>query len=194
MVHELIESKMKLAESQENSLIKSQLYRELSETHVLKQKEISRMQAEIHSLYDSISQISEERNALVLLVEDSPRAGLFQSLDTVEEEYHNLEHHYDQSTTDLWLAISSSWKKVKTSRKLKSLSRKGIPPQVRGQIWQKMIKNKLKLNQNLYNNLIARVRSQGKKTELPTELSKTLTDEQVQNLSEVLDCFYVKNI
>ena len=74
MAQELIEAKTRLAESQENYLIKSQLHRELSVTYTSKQDEISSMQAEIQSLYDSISQISEERNALVLLIEDSPRA------------------------------------------------------------------------------------------------------------------------
>ena len=93
--------------------------RELSDTYTSKQGEISRMQNEIQSIYDSISQISEEHNALVLLIEDSPRAGSIQSLGTVEDEYHTLERHYDQSTTDLWNAILNNWSKVKTSKTLR---------------------------------------------------------------------------
>ena len=100
-VQELIEAKMRLAESQENYIIKAQAFRELTDTYNVKQNDVSRMQTEIQSLYDSISQLSEERNALFLLMEDSPRTGSIQSLDTVEEDYYILEHHYDQSSSDL---------------------------------------------------------------------------------------------
>ena len=98
LVSELIEAKMKLAETQENYLIKSQMLKETTELFNRKKEEISKMQTEIQSLYDSISQLSEEKNSLILSLEMSPRPGSIHSLDTVEEDYRILEYQNNQST------------------------------------------------------------------------------------------------
>jgi hypothetical protein len=194
VVQQLIEAKMKLAETQESVLIKSRLVREVTEIYNKKQEEVHKMQAEIRSLYDSISQLSEERNLLILSIEDSPRAGSIQSLDTVEEDYRILEHHSDQSRSDLWTAVLNNWNKVKTSRKLKTLSRKGIPANIRGQIWAKAIENKLCITPVLYNLLLSKSKAQDRKIDLPQDIKKNLSSTQTDNLLEVLESFNVRLI
>lgn len=191
LVQELIESKMKLAEAQESLLIKSQTYREISETYTRKQEDINKMLEEIQSLYDSISQISEERNALILLIEDCPRVGSILALDAVEDESHILEVQSSQSSSELWRRILVNWEKVKSLKRLKSLSRKGIDPSVRGQIWLKIIANRLHLTEILYRALASRGRIHDKDLEIPADLKKSLPTDKLDDLSALLESFFV---
>jgi HD-GYP domain-containing protein (c-di-GMP phosphodiesterase class II) len=190
-VQQLIEAKMKLAESQESLLIKSQLYRELVETHAARQEQVAKMQAEIASLYDSISQLSEERNALVLLLEDSPRAGSFVSLDATDEDWNILERNSEQSTRDLWAAVLESSNKLLNGKKIKGLARKGIHHSVRGAIWGKMIENRLCITEELYNLMVGKRRTVEMRLELPGDIRKNLNSEQSEKLCLMIECFLV---
>lgn len=185
---QLIEAKLTLAETNETLLMKSQEAKQLTEVYSNKQEEIKKMQEEVQSLYDSISQISEERDNLLMLLQDSPRSITIQSLD--QEGDHFIEQNYSESSAELWRTISENWVKVKLSKKLKNLARKGIHPSFRGKIWLKMIENRLFITDQLFLSLSAK---QVHEFDLPQELKKNLSASQSVSLNKVLSCFLVNN-
>jgi hypothetical protein len=182
---ELIEAKLTLAETNEALLLKTQQVRQMTEIHLKQQEEIKKMQNEAQSLYDSISQMSEERDLLLQLIQDSPRAFTIQSLDQEADKF--IEQNYSQSGHNLWKAISENWAKVKSSKKLKKLSRKGIHCSFRGAIWVKAIENKLFINEKLFTSLVVK----RKNFDLPSDLRRNLQQEQVESLNNLLSTFFV---
>lgn len=184
---ELIEAKLNLAETNETLLMKSQEVKQLTELHSKRQEEIKKMQEEVQSLYDSISQISEERDNLLMLLQDSPRSITIQSLDLDVD--HFIEKNYSQSSAELWHTIFENWNKVKLSKKLRKLLRRGIHSSYRGKIWLKIMENRLFINDKLFSILSTK---QGQEYDLPSDLKRNLSISQCESINKVLSCFLVK--
>jgi hypothetical protein len=182
---ELIEAKLTLAETNEMLLMKSKQVKELNEMHSKQVEEVKKMQEEIQSLYDSISQISEERDLLLQTIQESPRAFSIQSLDLVADRL--IDTNYTQGSRELWKTISENWSKVKTSKKMRNLSKKGIHSDFRGVVWKHSVENKLFINERLYTSLIVKLEV----FELPSEFRRNLQANQIESVSKLLHCFLV---
>lgn len=133
-----------------------------------------------------------------------------QSLHTEEDEYRSPEQFLDIETSEdgisAWQQALDNWPRSQYTRKLKLMTRKGIPSKLRGECWSKAIANTLQLTPQLFTLLLTRAQNlEGENRDangaalIPLDLSRTLNSLQVfqreqplhQAVSDVLEAFAV---
>ncbi|CAG9332143.1 TBC1D12_2 [Blepharisma stoltei] len=210
-ITELIAAKIKLAECEDKSISKSRQLKLLSEKLNENSNQLDKARNENQSLLDSVAQLIDEKNSLRVQIEK--QSGLTKQFsaeqtDTEEDEYRSPDQFFeipnDEDTVEVWNRVIENWEELEKSKKLKLLSRKGIPAKLRGEIWSKCIGNSLHITPQLFNILLARARAskQADKEEngsvlIPMDLKRTLSGLQVfqkeqplhQSLHDLLEGF-----
>ena len=201
IIASLIETKMLLAQTEEQSAQKTHLLRELYEKISSSDAKVLDLIREIQSLLKSINGIIAEKN--------SYRCHLEQNKEN-SEEYRSPDQFLEIPTEidgiDLWTRILLEPESPQNLKKIKSLSRRGIPTKLRGEIWSRVIGNDLFITQKLFTQLLDVSKKCNKSEQelngtilIPMDLKRTLSSLQVfqekqplhQSLNEVLLAFAV---
>ena len=210
IVSELIETKMKLAESEDRLMQKVKYLKETSDKVTALESKLNYLESENSSLLDSISQLIEEKNTLRMQLEEA--SGLKPSMapeqEMEEDEFRSPDQYLPITITEdhnsVWTEVLDNWDRLGNSKKLKALSRKGIPSNLRGEVWNKVVGNPLHVTPQLFNVLLARAkesnpdaREQNGSSLIPMDLKRTLGSLQVfqkeqplhQALNDLLEVF-----
>lgn len=212
-VGDLIVTKINLAQSEERSLHKDRHIKIHQDLTDKLQAQLLKLSIENTSLLTSISQLVEEKNTLRLQLEDansykastndSPEADDFRSADQF------LKIPYSEDRLKVWNQILSTGILFKSSKKLRILTRKGIPNKLRGECWRLGLGNSILITPALYNILLERVAVSSIESKeangsslIPMDLRRTLNNYNVfqqeqplhTDLASVLEVFAVRFI
>lgn len=141
-IEDLIQTKMKIAESEDKLLTKTKQIKEISENLQITSAEIEETKLDNDSLLQSIAKLIEEKNTLRTQKEEKIMLNKKNSVDSLdqdeEEDLKSLDIDSDIRTDEdkvkTWIRILESWEKVKKNKRIKLLSRKGIPNKLRGEV------------------------------------------------------------
>lgn len=201
IIAQIIETKVLLAQTEEESSQRSNLLKELYEKVSTCDCKISDLNREIQSLLKSINELIAEKN--------SYRSQLEQNKENSEEirsPDQFLEIRNDVDGIGLWTQALCEVESPQSIKKIKALSRKGVPMQIRGEVWTRLIGNDFYITQKLFANLLETSKKCNKTeqevngtTLIPMDLRRTLSSLQVfqekqplhQCLVEVLKAFAV---
>jgi regulator of replication initiation timing len=209
-VEDLIATKINLAQSEERSLHKDRQIKILQELTDKLQAEIMKLSNENTSLMASISQLIEEKNTLRLQLEEANSYKAAANDSPEGEDYRSpdqfLEIPYSEDRLEVWNQILSTGILFKSSKKLRMLTRKGIPNKLRGECWRLGLGNPLLITPALYNILLEKVAVSSVETKeangsslIPMDLRRTLNNYNVfqqeqplhTDLAQVLEVFAV---
>lgn len=212
-VEDLIVTKINLAQSEERSLHKDRQVKTLQELTDKLQAQLMKLSNENTSLLTSISQLIEEKNTLRLQLEDAISYKVSRSDSPEGEEFRSpnqfLEIPYSEDRLKVWNQILSTGILFKSSKKLRMLTRKGIPNKLRGECWRLGLGNPILITPALYNILIERVAVSSVESKeangsslIPMDLRRTLNNYNVfqqeqplhTDLAQVLEVFAVRFI
>jgi hypothetical protein len=158
----------------------------------------------------SISQLIEEKNTLRLQLEEANSYKAAANDSPEGEDYRSpdqfLEIPYSEDRLEVWNQILSTGILFKSSKKLRMLTRKGIPNKLRGECWRLGLGNPLLITPALYNILLEKVAVSSVETKeangsslIPMDLRRTLNNYNVfqqeqplhTDLAQVLEVFAV---
>lgn len=204
IISSIIETKLQIAQLEEQYSQKSHLLKELYEKTASLDIKIPDLTREIQSLLKSINELIAEKNSYRSLLELNKENS---------EEYRSpdqfLEIATDVDGIDMWTRILLEPDSPHITKKIKLMGRQGIPTKLRGEIWSRIIGNDLFITPKLFTNLLEASKNSSKleKEEngtilIPMDLKRTLSSLQVfqerqplhQSLSELLEAFAVFSI
>ncbi|CAG9323814.1 TBC1D12_1 [Blepharisma stoltei] len=206
-IEELIQTKMKIAESEDKSLAKSKQLKEITEKLTANSSEIEEIQTENESLLQTIAKLIEEKNTLRTQFEEKLEIIKKNSTETTDPEEEDLrslninsEIRTDEDKIKTWTNILANWEKVKKNKRIKLLSKKGIPSKLRGEVWGKVIGNNLYITPQLYGILQSKFAQQERDEStlnIPADIRRNLSSFQsaqrekplFQTLQEILEAF-----
>mmetsp|Transcript_34749 Transcript_34749/g.61146 ORF Transcript_34749/g.61146 Transcript_34749/m.61146 type:complete len:391 (+) Transcript_34749:912-2084(+) len=201
----LVETKMKLAITEQRLATKELRVKELNEEVERLKTTIEQVTDENHSLQDSFSQLLEEKNTLRQLLEG-------EAARTKSSEHEDDDCKVAESTPakadSHWDLVLMQFERWAHTRKLLTMLVKGIPPSLRGDLWIKAVGNHLRITPALFNIMLSRARDRtpeaiikdGDGTQLiPLDLMRTLNTLQLfqkdqtlhQSLLDVLNVFAI---
>lgn len=215
ILQELIECKMKLAESEDRCLDRSKQFNSANHAISRLSLELEKLNSEQKQMQETINLLTVERTSLrrgLKELSGTPIPNKQDSVDTEEEEFRSPNQFFvfrdneQQDNISEWSSILEQWDNLGFTGKLKlrTLAKKGIPTKFRGEVWRIKIENKLLITQELFSMLLARARDSGfaDKEEngsmlIPVDLKRTLGNLQVFQkeqplhtaLGEVLEAF-----
>lgn len=235
LISQIIETKMLLAQTEEQCEKKTHLLKDLCEKVATSETKISDLSREIQSLLKSINELIAEKNSyrdelekntlythqghssLICPIESlnplsipTPKGqknkenkDQFRSLDQF------LEIQPEINGIDIWTNLLCESDSPQLFKKMKKLSRRGIPTKIRGELWTRVIGNDLFITPKLFASLL-KTSQNANKTEkegngtllIPMDLKRTLSNLQVfqekqplhSSLSDLLQAFAVINI
>ena len=204
IISSIIETKLLIAQTEEQSLHRTGLLQDLSEKLSCSDSKISDLNREIQSLLKSIAELIAEKN--------SYRAQLEQNKEN-SEEYRSpdqfLSIPVDIDGIDMWTRVLSDSECPQIMKKIKVLSRKGVPTKFRGEVWSRAIGNDFYITPKLFAHLLEISKKSNKNEQevngtilIPMDLKRTLSNLHIfqekqplhQSLSEVLQAFGVRNM
>jgi hypothetical protein len=198
----IIRTKLQIAETEDESLHRSRLLKDIYEKIAASDLKISDLSREIQSLLRSIEELIAEKN--------SYRANLEQNKENTEHTRSPdqfLEIPTDVNGIDAWARVLADFDSPQSLKKLRTLSRRGIPTKIRGELWSKIVGNDLFLTQKLFSSLLDSSKKCGKNEQeengtvlIPMDLRRTLSNLQVfqekqplhSSLSDLLRAFAVR--
>lgn len=208
LLEELIKCKIALAEKNNVLVLKG---KEVSENidrlnHLERLEEF--MEQEEENLMTSIMMLVDEKNFLRSKIEEVLGVQYIQSeesLVTQEEEVLDSSLFFDFIPV---LNPSSAWKCViqnpslKNTKGIQILAERGIPDELRGEVWFVMVQNKLFITENLYEKLVERAKTQSLEAKeqnglnlIENDTKRTVNHEQLkgtaiqEDLGEILEVF-----
>jgi hypothetical protein len=203
LLQTLIETKMKLAISEQGLASRDLRTKTLGEEVERLKLSIERMTDENEALQHSFSQLLEEKNTLRQLLEGECSRAKGSELD--EENCKAVESSPAKAGSH-WDLVLLQFERWAHSRKLMSMLVKGVPPSLRGELWVKAVGNQLQITPTLFSILLTRSRDRSPEavmkdqdgTQLiPLDLMRTLNTLQLfqrdqslhQSLLDVLSVF-----
>ena len=213
-IPELIECKMKLAESEDRCNEKSNKIRKMA-------KEISELRLELQEIYQKYEESQEvvqslisEKKSMKLQLDELKDRSIFSKTETQETEEEEVRtpdqfleitsNQHEGSSS--WQYFLENWDRLGLAAKLrmKHLAKKGIPSKFRGDVWTKKAQNHLHITPHLFSVLLNRAklsaeneREENGSSLIPLDLKRTLGGLQVfqkeqplhQSLNDLLEAF-----
>ncbi|OMJ69483.1 hypothetical protein SteCoe_32795 [Stentor coeruleus] len=221
---------MLLAQTEEQCEKKTHILKDICEKVATSETKISDLSREIQSLLKSINELIVEKNSyrdeleqntlsnhqgyssLAYPIESLISLSIFTSKEQKNKENKEQFRSLDQfliiqpeiNGIDIWTSLLSEADSPQVFKKMKKLSRQGIPTKIRGELWTRVIGNDLFITPKLFTSLL-KTSQNANKTEkegngtllIPMDLKRTLSNLQVfqekqplhSSLSDLLKAF-----
>ena len=201
IISSIIETKLLIAQTEEQSSHRTRLLKDAFERISSCDSKISDLNREIQSLLKSISELIAEKNSYRAQVEENK-----ENSEENRSPDQFLEIPVDIDGVEMWTRILCESDFSQSMKKIKTLSRKGVPTKFRGEVWTRAIGNDFFITPKLFSNLLDTSRRCNKNEQevngtvlIPMDLKRTLSSLQVfqeqqplhQSLSELLQAFAV---